>query len=176
MAEKSKKAKEPELIIVEYDQPRKYSWSTGKYIGKTYFHAQNDKKLVSNRCPSCKHVLWPPRSVCGRCKVDAGEDWVDLPQTGTVMQYTYLVYPLWDPHYGEKFANPHPNAMIELDDGTVVRHFLEETDEKKLKEGMRVEAVWKEDDERGEGTADILYFRTIDGEAPKKKIKAKQLK
>ena len=31
-----------------------------------------------------------------------------------VMQYTYLVYPLWDPHYGEKFANPHPNAMILL--------------------------------------------------------------
>ena len=51
---------------------------------------------------------------------------------------------------------------ILLDDGVYVRHFLEERDEKKLKVGMRVEAVWKEDDERGEGTADIKYFRTID--------------
>jgi hypothetical protein len=69
---------------------------------------------------------------------------------------------MWDPHYGEKFANPHANAMILLDDGVYIRHFLEERDEKKLKVGMRVEAVWKEDDERGEGTADVKYFRTID--------------
>ena len=51
--------------------------------------------------------------------------------------------------------------MILLDDGVYIRHFLEETDQKKLKVGMRVKAVWREDHERGEGTADVKYFRTI---------------
>jgi len=153
--------KKPEYITVEYDTPRKYRWSTGKYIGRTYREAKENKKLVANKCPKCKEVLWPPAAVCGRCKVDAGEKWVDLPQTGTVVQYTYLVYPLSDPHYAEKFANPHPNAIILLDNGVYIRHFLKETNAKKLKVGMRVQAVWKDDEERGEGTADIRYFRTI---------------
>ncbi len=163
MADKKKKTNEPEYIFLEFDTPRKYSWSTGPYVGRMYHEARKNKKIVSNRCPKCKKIMWEPHPMCGRCKVEAGEDFVELPQTGTVMQYTFIVYPMWDPHYGEKFANPLPNAMIELDDGTVIRHFLEETDEKKLKEGMRVEAVWKDDeDERGEGTVDIRYFRTID--------------
>jgi len=164
MAKKSseKKQKKPEYITIRIDAPRKYRWSTGKYIGRTYREAQENKKLVANRCVACKEVLWPPLQVCGRCKVEAGEDWVELSQKGTVMQYTVLVYPMWDPHYGEKFANPHPNAMILLDDGVYIRHFLEETDAAKLKVGMRVEAVWKEDHERGEGTADVKYFRTIE--------------
>jgi uncharacterized OB-fold protein len=157
-----KKDKKPEYITIEIDAPRKYRWSTGPYIGRTYREAQENKKIVANRCVQCKEVLWPPMQVCGRCKVEAGEDWVELSQTGTVMQYTYIVYPMWDPHYGAKHATPHPNAMILLDDGVYIRHFLEETDAEKLKVGMRVEAVWKEDEERGEGTADIKYFRTID--------------
>ena len=164
MAKKSseKKKEKPEYITVRIDAPRQYRWSTGKYIGRTYREAQENKKLVANRCVQCKEVLWPPVEVCGRCKVEAGEDWVELSQTGTVMQYTVLVYPMWDPHYGEKFANPHPNAMILLDDGVYIRHFLEETDAEKLRVGMRVKAVWKEDHERGEGAADVKYFRTIE--------------
>ena len=78
-------------------------------------------------------------------------------------QYTYLVLPLWDPHYGEKYANPYPSAIILLDNGTFFRHRLEETDKEKLKDGMRVQAVWEEDcDKRGEGMGDILYWRTIE--------------
>jgi len=154
--------KKPEYITVNIDTPRKYRWSTGKYIGRTYREAKENKKIVANRCVKCKQVLWPPMEVCGRGKVEAGEDFVELPQTGTVMQYTYPVYPLWDPHYGEKFANPYANAMILLDDGVYIRHFLEETDVNKLKVGMRVKAVWREDDERGEGMSDVKYFRTID--------------
>ena len=164
MAAKSsdKKKKKPEYLSVRIDAPREYRWSTGRYMGRTYREAQENKKLVANRCVRCKEVLWPPVEVCGRCKVEAGEDWVELSQKGTVMQYTVLVFPMWDPHYGEKFANPHPNAMILLDDGVYIRHFLEETNADKLEVGMRVEAVWKEDHERGEGTADVRYFRTIE--------------
>jgi uncharacterized OB-fold protein len=160
-----KKAEEsgPEYIHVKSDMPRRYSWSTGKYPGKVYAEAKENKRIVGNRCPKCKEIWVPPTPVCPKCKVEMGQDWAELPQTGKVYQYTYLVMPLWDPHYGEKWANPYPSAIILLDNGVFFRHRLEETDKDKLKVGTRVQAVWKEDyDERGEGMADILYFRTIE--------------
>lgn len=170
--ERSKKKEEssPEYIQVKVNVPRPYRWSTGKYLGKVYKEAKYSKKMVGNRCPKCKEILWPPVAVCGRCKIEAGEDWVELPQKGTVIQYTYLVLPMWDPHYGERWANPYPSATIELDDcGVYHRAWLEETDKDKLKVGMRVEAVWKErEEERGEGMGDILYFRAIEEQEDKK--------
>ncbi len=161
--EKKAKESKPEYIQAAFNTPRPYNWSTGKYLGKFYAEAKESKKIVGNRCPKCREIWLPPTVVCPKCKVDMGWDWVELPQTGTVTQYTYLVYPLWDPHYGEKWANPYPSATILLDNGVYYRAFLEETDKDKLKVGMRVQAVWKEDyEERGQGPADILYFRTIE--------------
>jgi uncharacterized OB-fold protein len=159
-----KKAEEskPEYIQIKYDLPRRYDWSTGKYLGHFYAEAKENKKITGNRCPKCKEVWLPPTPVCPKCKVDMGWNWVELPQTGTVYQYTYLVFPLWDPHYGEKWANPYPSAIILLDNGVFYRHFLEETDTEKLKVGTRVQAVWKENyEERGQGPGDILYFKEI---------------
>jgi uncharacterized OB-fold protein len=153
--------KKPEYIKVEIAKARAYRWSSGKYMGRLYKEAMENRKLVTNRCPKCKELLWPPQAFCGRCKVDAGEDWVEMSDKGTVIQYTYLVFPLWDPHYGEKWANPHPTATIKLDNGVFMVHHLEERDPEKLKTVKRVQAVWKEED-RGRGLADILYFRTID--------------
>ena len=78
-----------------------------------------------------------------------------------MIQYTYLVYPLWDPHVGDRVVEDYPNATILLDGGVYLVHKLEEKDPEKLKAGMRVQAVWKEE-ERGQGLNDILYFRTIE--------------
>src|SRR4030066_225266 len=105
---------EPEYIRIKFDLPRHYDWSTGKYLGHFYAEAKENKKIVGTRCPKCKEILLPPTPVCGKCKVDMGWDWVELPQKGTVFQYTYLVFPLWDPHYGERWANPYASAIIEL--------------------------------------------------------------
>lgn len=149
-----------ELIRVNYSVPRPYRWATGKYIGKLYKEAKEKKKLVTNRCPKCKELMWPPIGFCGRCKVETGEDWVEMSDKGTVIQFTYLVVPMWDPHYGEKWANPHPTATIKLDEGVYLVNRLEERDPEKLKVGMRVQAVWKEEG-RGTGLGDIQFFRTI---------------
>ena len=163
-ASPKKKAEEskPEYIQVKFEMPRRYDWSTGKYLGHFYAEAKENKKIVGNRCPQCKEIWVPPTPVCPKCKVEMGWDLVELPQTGEVYQYTYLVMPLWDPHYGEKWANPYPSATILLDNGVFYRHRLEETDKDKLKVGTRVQAVWKEDyEERGMGPGDILYFKEI---------------
>ena len=166
MAEASpaKPAERPEYIRIKFDLARHYDWSTGRYLGKLYAEAKENKKLVANRCPKCKEIkVHSPTPVCPKCKVDMGWDWVELPQTGTVFQYTYQVDPLYDPHLGRTFADPHPPALILLDNGVYLRHRLEETDTSKLREGMRVRAVWEEDyEKRGQGYQDILYFRTIE--------------
>ena len=156
-------AKDQEYIIVNVNTPRKYDWSTGKYLGKVYAEAKENKRLMGNKCPKCNQIMWWPTVVCAKCKVETVWEWTELPDTGTVMQYTYLVFPLWDPHYGERWENPYPSAMILLDNGMYMRHWLEEQDADKLKEGMRVKAVWKEDiEDRGIGMQDILYYRTIE--------------
>ncbi|MBA7665272.1 hypothetical protein ES703_73342 [subsurface metagenome] len=157
-------AQEPsqEYIHVAYTMSRPYRWSAGKYLSKLYREMRDSKKLVTNRCPKCKELLWPPQLVCGRCKVRAGDDWVELSDKGTVAGYTYLVYPLWDPHAGKRVGEDHPYATILLDDGMYVVSRLEEQDKEKLKVGMRVQAVWREEG-RGRGLDDdILYFRTIE--------------
>ncbi|MFO8010715.1 MAG: OB-fold domain-containing protein [Dehalococcoidia bacterium] len=155
----------PEYIHIDFNSPRHYDWSTGKYLGKAYAEAKENKRLVGNLCPQCKEVMWRPTAVCPKCKVETSWEWVELAETGTVIQYTYLVFPLWDPHYGERWANKLPSAIIHLDNGVYQRHWLEETDTEKLKEGMRVRAVWEEDyDKRGLGLQDVLYYRTIEEE------------
>ena len=160
--EKTAEEQEPEYIQIKFDLPRHYNWSTGKYLGHFYAEAKENKKIVGNRCPKCKEIWLPPTLVCPKCKVDMGWDWVELSQKGTVFQYTYLVFPLWDPHYGDNWANPYASSTILLDNGVFYRYWLEEQDKEKLKEGMRVEAVWKEDyNERGLGPGDILYFKEI---------------
>lgn len=161
-SKKKVEEKEPEYIHVKFDRPRLYNWSTGKCLGHFYAEAKENKKIVGNRCPQCKETWVPPALVCPKCKVEMGWDLVELPQTGELYQYTYLVLPLWDPHYGEKWANPYPSAIILLDNGFFFRHKLEETDKEKLQTGIRVQAVWEEDyDKRGQGPGDILYFKEI---------------
>ncbi len=151
-----------ELIHVEYTQPWRYRWSTGKYIGKAYAETKRNKRLMGNRCSKCQEIVWPPEPVCPRCKVPTGEKWVELGDTGTVLQYTYQVMPMWDPHVGRARAHPHPSANIRMDSGCHIMHRLEETDPEKLKKVKRVKAVWKEEGRQG-GMDDILYFRAIDG-------------
>jgi len=150
-----------ELIHIEYAQPWKYRWSTGKYIGKTYAETKANKRMVGNQCPECQEIIWPPEPVCPRCKIYTGENWVDVGDTGTVLQYTYQVMPMWDPHLGKAWAHPYPSANIRMDSGCHILHRLEEQDSEKLKTVKRVKAVWKEEGRQG-GMDDILYFRAID--------------
>jgi len=154
-------AEEREYIHLTYSKPRHYRWSTGRYLGKAFKEAKDNKKLVTNRCPKCGEFFWPPEVVCGRCKIFTGDDWVEMSDKGTVLQYTYMVMPMWNPHMGERWANPYPLAIIKLDNGCHIYHFLEEQDPEKLPSIRRVQAVWKEEEERGQGMRDILYFRAI---------------
>jgi len=156
-------AQEPseEYIKIYWQQAVPYKWKVGQLKSKFFKEARDNKRLMANRCPKCNELLFPPLPVCGRCKVRAGEELIEVSDTGIVMSYNPIVMRVWNPWKGDWDEDPHPSAVIKLDSGVYLFHRLEETDLNKLKLEMRVQAVWKEEG-RGQGVQDILYFRTIE--------------
>lgn len=75
---------------------------TAKYIATIDPFPQQDKKftkmypfydhlrqgrLVSTQCAECKHITWPPKTMCPKC-ASANIDWIDLPKEGKIVEYT----------------------------------------------------------------------------------------
>jgi len=44
-------------------------------------------RLVSTQCEECKHITWPPKTMCPQC-ASAQIDWVELPKEGRVVEFT----------------------------------------------------------------------------------------
>lgn len=132
-----------------------YVYSAGA-VGSKFLTALRDgKKIMGIRCSQCNLIYVPPRSTCWQCFAKLME-WVELPKQGTVETYTVV-------HYREPIQPlpiPFAYAIIKLDGAdTGFLHLLGEVDLKKIKVGMRVEAVFKEE---GEGNIlDIKYFKAI---------------
>ena len=147
-------------IIIPHDWG--YKWSAGYHLG-TFLRALKEGKIIANRCPECGRLQLPPTSVCGRCHIEMGADWVELSHKGTVISYSFVVDPIFDSGIGDMRPVPYTIASIVLDGGADVAFFhkLGETDEEKVKIGMRVEAVFKPANEREGLMEDIIHFRTI---------------
>jgi len=119
------------------------------------------KRILGVKCPSCGRTFVPPRQMCGRCHTETCE-WVELKDTGTLLYYDIVYYEFIDPTTGEKKPVPWVHGPIQLDGSdAIIDHFLEETNPKKLRSGMRVQAVWREEERIGDLT-DIICFRTIE--------------
>ncbi len=152
-----------EYIKTTYTKPRPYRWAAGEYLSRLYRECRDNKRLMTVKCQHCNEHVWPPSKVCGRCKKPSGDNWVVIPDKGTVVQFTYTNFPMFDPHEGKYMTETHPFATIDLDDCEVFWVAkLEEKDKDKLKPGMRVQAVWREEGRGGGLDHDILYFRTIE--------------
>lgn len=145
-----------------------FTESAGLYLSKFFITLRDQGKILANRCPRCQRIVFPPRIVCGFCKIripDKDENWVELSDKGTVLSYTVVTEREVDRVTGKVIGQPYPCAFIRLDGGdewTLMPHFLEERELDRLHNGMRVKAVWKPREERRARMSDILYFRTIE--------------
>ncbi|MDY6793870.1 MAG: Zn-ribbon domain-containing OB-fold protein [Actinomycetota bacterium] len=63
-----------------------FGWSVGNWM-EYFFDGIKEGKLRASKCPACGRVFLPPRMVCERCFAKC-EDWVKLPETGTVQSFT----------------------------------------------------------------------------------------
>ena len=99
-------------------------------------------KLVLQRCQSCGHVLFYPRTHCDACQSDQLV-WEDASGTGTVASYTVVRRGV-----SADFETPYVIALIDLDEGPRMMSQIVGADLDGLTVGLSVKvdfAAWSED-------------------------------
>ncbi len=152
---------EKEYIVIESGEAAQpFDYAVGMHGSKFFAELRDNKKLLGVRCPKCKKVYVPPRGVCGPCFEELNE-FVELGSRGVIGTYTILRFAFIDPETGHQKPVPYGYGFIKLDGAdTLFQHYIDIEDEKKIRLGARVEAVFA--DERKGTIRDILYFRVID--------------
>ena len=141
----------------EVKQP--FDYTVGAYGSRFLTELRDNKRMFGIKCPKCKRVYVPPKRICGFCFVET-EEWVEVSGKGVLEGFTVVRFSFIDPATGKARPVPYGYGYIKLDGtDTYFFHFLEETDIKKLKAGLRVEPVFE--DERKGSLLDIKYFRII---------------
>jgi uncharacterized OB-fold protein len=114
--------------------------------------------ILGRRCPSCSLVFVPPRTFCNICTVAMGEaDELEVTDRGTVTAFTILT-PIQ--YHGQQERNDYALASILLDgaDGTVGQQRLLEVPMEQVRTGLRVQAEWAPEAERGGGEGGAMGF------------------
>jgi len=161
------KALDQGYIIIDSIVHLPFKESAGLRLSRFFNALRDESKILALRCPQCRRVTFPPRAVCGFCRVTIGEkeeEWFALGDTGTVTSIVLPTEREVDRATGRVVGEPNPCAFIRLDGGdewTILVHYLEFMDIEKLKRGMRVKAVWRPREERRGRMSDIEYFVTV---------------
>jgi uncharacterized OB-fold protein len=153
-------AREQEQLVMhsgEAEQPFRYA--VGRYGSKFFMELRDHKRLMGIRCPSCGKVYVPPRQVCGPCFARMDE-LVEVQPTGTLVAFTILRFSFLDPETGKQKPVPYGYGFIQLDGSdNAFQHFIEIIDEKKVRIGARMRAVFRE--KRQGSLADIKHFEIL---------------
>ncbi|MFC2036789.1 Zn-ribbon domain-containing OB-fold protein [Chloroflexota bacterium] len=150
--------REKKVLYTEWTPNAQYAWDAGIAIGR-YLAELKEGKLVGVHCRKCRRTVIPPRNFCEWC-FRPMDDWVTLPDTGTVNTFS-LCYVTWDMRRVEE---PEISAVIDID-GTRpsvgIMHMLSEVEPDDVQIGMKVQAVWKPPEEREGSILDIKHFRPM---------------
>ncbi len=138
-----------------------YKWVYGKALARFYTGLREEGKFYGTARKSCERckgaVQIPPKSFCGLCHEEC-TDWVELPNRGVLESFTtvYMEFP------GQPTKPPYTYGYIKLEgSATHLYHMIREIEEKDIKIGMRVEAVWAPKEQRKGNLYDIQYFRPL---------------
>jgi uncharacterized protein len=149
-----------DVLVTHYRADLKYGWATGVAVGR-FLGELKKGRLVARKCNKCNRILIPPRMFCEDCFRDTDE-WVFVKDTGVVNTYS-IAHVGTDAH---RLSEPLYVAVINIDGASELMgflHLLGEVQEKDIKVGMKVQAVWKGPDERVGSILDIRYFKPIRG-------------
>ena len=145
-------------VVCMADMP--YRYHAGFYYSRFLRELRDNKRIVGVKCPGCGKVYVPPRIVCRDCFVKM-EEYVPVSAEGSLIAYTVTNFSYTDTTRGEPRKVPYTAAYIRLDgaDSNIV-HCLNETDEAKIRAGMRVRAVFS-DTRTGDYFHDIDPFEIV---------------
>ena len=131
-----------------------YGQYTYGIAGERFFREIKDNaKITGTKCQNCNLIYLPPRIYCERC-FEGLEEWCEIENKGEI--YTYTVG--WVDLDGARLGEPIILALVKFDGiyGGLV-HKVAEISPEKVKIGMKVAAVYKE--EREGSILDIKYFK-----------------
>jgi len=111
----------------------------GRVGSRFIISLRDSRKILGVKCPKCKTVYVPPMEYCQKDLTKIDENWVDLGDTGVLVNYTVVNYR--DAHLPRKI--PYILGMIQMDgaEATLV-HLVEGVDPQNVKIGMRVKVVF----------------------------------
>ncbi|HHH40372.1 MAG TPA: Zn-ribbon domain-containing OB-fold protein [Chloroflexi bacterium] len=155
---REKDFQEGRILFETWVPNARYAWDAGIAIGR-FLQELKEGRLIGTHCSQCDRVMVPPRMFCEHCFAPADE-FVPLQDTGTVITFS-LCYVTWDMVRLEKPQIPAVVAIDGASPGMGIMHLLGEVDPKAVKIGMRVQAVWKPEEEREGAITDILYFKPL---------------
>ena len=146
---------EKELIkVIEVPITLKYIF-TADESNSSFLRHMKHGKIVGQRCPSCRNVYVPPQGCCSKCGVVTDEE-VELSGRGTIRYFTIVHIPPPE----SNIKPPFVAAQMVLDGSDIaVMHLVSEVPVEEVRIGMRVEPVWKSEDEWDYSFNNILYFK-----------------
>lgn len=140
-----------------------YHYVAGDYRA-IYLRGLKEKKILGSRCSKTGKVFVPPLMSSPESFAPCDEI-VELPDRGVVTTYCVVNIPV----IGREVELPYVAASVALDGAAIsIFALVQECKPEEARMGMRVEAVWKADDERTGDHTDIQYFRpTGEPDAPR---------
>jgi acetyl-CoA C-acetyltransferase len=136
-----------------------FEWDAGEAMG-AFLEGLRDGRIVATYCSSCERTLVPPRKFCERC-FRPTDRWTEVEAVGAVETFS-ICHVSWDMH---PLDQPELPAVIRLDGASLggFLHKLGEVAPDDVRIGTRVEAVWRQLEERTGSILDIAYFRPVAG-------------
>lgn len=121
-----------------------FNFWVGRYLDKFFDNLEN-KKVIGNKCGKCGDVFVPPRKICGKCNIviPLEENWIDLSDTGTLVNYTITPYRVNDRTHRK--AKDLLLGMVQIDgSNTSIIYRLLDLKPGEVKIGMKVKIEWAE--------------------------------
>ena len=122
-----------------------FSFWVSQYMDK-FSDAFENKKIIANKCPECRKVYLPPRKICGNCNktILLDNNWVNLPNTGTLLNYTITHYRVSD-RTARKAKKSQIIGMVQVDGSdTAIIYRLLNIQPEEVKIGMKLKIEWEE--------------------------------
>ena len=132
-----------------------YTFTPG-VAAQTYLRAFAERKILGNVSPVDGAIFVPPRGVDPRYGV-ACTEFVEMPDRGHIGSFCITKVPIPG---RDDLELPYISAWIFIDGASIgFLNLVAECPPEECRIGMRVEAVWKPDDELGATAENIRYWR-----------------
>jgi uncharacterized OB-fold protein len=131
-----------------------YRYTAGE-ASTRYLKGIAERKILGGRVAGGARVYVPPRGADPQLGKPTTE-MVEVAHTGTVTSFCVVNVSF----YGGTQEIPYTSALIQLDGSDLpIMHLLQEVPVDQVRIGMRVEAVWVDDDELAPTMESIKWFR-----------------